>query len=249
MPGNVSSQFISGMLMAAPITEERVEIVLTSELESSPYVDLTISVMENYGIKVIRTETGFIVEEGQQYVNGDIVLEGDYSQAAFWMVMNELGADILVKGLSENSRQGDKKIAEIIAYLKEPGDKTVDAANIPDLVPVIAVLAGVREGTTDIINAERLKLKESDRLKNTSELINSIGGNAEILENGLKIIGVSSYNGGSVNTYCDHRIAMAAAVASVKCLEPIRLNDSDCVRKSYPEFFNEFVRLGGKVKR
>jgi len=246
--GNVTSQFVSGLLMALPMTGEGGEIELTTELQSEPYVNMTVDVMEKFGVPVKRTEKGFSVDSEARYKSTDFMLEGDYSQAAFYLVANELGSDIKINGLSENSLQGDKEITNIIEIMRAEGEMTLNAKDIPDLVPVLTVLAGLRRGKTVIRNAERLKYKESDRLRSTYEMIKALGGNIEMTEDGFVVFGVDEYTGGVVDSFNDHRIAMSAAVAATRANRPVKIKNCGCVKKSYGSFFEDYVKLHGRVR-
>ncbi len=247
--GNVSSQFVSGLLMAAPMIEEDVIINLTTELQSESYVKMTIDVMNNFGVEVVTKGNRYIVDKDAKYTNTDYTIEPDYSQAAFWLAAKEFGCDIEVKGLNPDSLQGDKEIINIIAKMNENADEMIiDAKDIPDIIPIIAVLAGVREGRTVITNAERLKIKESDRLQSTAGLLSALSADFELTDDGFIINGVEEYSGGVVDSCNDHRIAMSAAIASIKCKQPLKLLNHRCVSKSYANFFEEFVRLNGKIR-
>lgn len=261
--GNVSSQFISGLLFALPLLDGDSKIIITTKLESLPYVDLTIDVLKHYNIIIEnKNYTEFIIKGNQTYRASDFTIEGDFSQAAFWIVAGILGSDITCTGLNMNSHQGDAAIIEIVRNFngkvlvrqnKVTGlpSKTkgiiIDASQFPDLVPIITVLAALSEGTTKIINAGRLRLKESDRLNAISTQLNKIG--ADIKENpdGLEIHGKLNFKGGQVNSFNDHRIAMALGIASLKCTQPLIISDTTCVNKSYPQFWDDLRKLGGKV--
>ena len=249
--GGISSQFITGLLLALPLTGERSEIVLTSHLESRPYVDMTIDVMRKYGVNVEVTENSFIIPEGQKFVACDGAVEGDHSQGAFFEVANSLGSEVDIRGLNENSFQGDKKIIEIcekIVY-NENGKLnpfTVSAADIPDLVPILAVLGSFCGGESRIIDAARLRLKESDRLAAMEETLNALGGDVTATADSLIIKGKESLAGGAeVSAHNDHRIAMAMAIAATRCQKPVMIRGAECVRKSYPDFWEVYRSLGG----
>ena len=205
IPGNVSSQFITGLLLALPILEGDSEIVLTSPLESVGYIAMTIRTMKQFGVNIQATEKGWHIKGGQSYKTCDYTTDGDWSQAAFFMVLGAVSGKVTVKGVAKDSTQGDKKCAEILARFGakvtqldnevtvEKGELkaiTIDASQIPDLVPVLSVCAAFAEGTTKIINAERLRIKECDRLKATAELLNNLGGKVKELSDGLEITGV-----------------------------------------------------------
>ncbi|MBC2582014.1 3-phosphoshikimate 1-carboxyvinyltransferase [Clostridium sp. DJ247] len=261
--GDVSSQFITGLLFALPLLDGESKIIVTTELESKPYVDLTIDTLKKFSIHVEnKNYREFIIKGNQKYKAVDYYVEGDFSQAAFWLVAGALGADVTCTGMNIDSLQGDKAIIEIIrsmgGEISIEGDKikalpsktkgaVIDAAQCPDLVPVVTVLAALSEGTTEIINAARLRFKESDRLKAITTELNKIGADIEEKEDGLIIRGKGSLTGGTVDSWNDHRIAMAMAVASIRCKEPIIITDAHSVNKSYPTFWQEFGKLGGNV--
>ena len=262
IPGNVSSQFITGLLLALPILEGDSEIVLTSPLESVGYIAMTIRTMKQFGVNIRATEKGWHIKGGQSYKTCDYTTDGDWSQAAFFMVLGAVSGKVTVKGVAKDSTQGDKKCAEILARFGakvtqldnevtvEKGELkaiTVDASQIPDLVPVLSVCAAFAEGTTKIINAERLRIKECDRLKATAELLNNLGGKVKELSDGLEITGVSSLKGGNVNGYNDHRIVMSAAVCAARSDEDITATFAMSINKSYPDFYIDYNSIGGKA--
>ena len=262
IPGNVSSQFITGLLLALPILEGDSEIILTSPLESVGYIAMTIRTMKQFGVNIDTTEKGWHIKGGQSYKTCNYTTDGDWSQAAFFMVLGAIGGKVTVKGVAKDSTQGDKKCAEILAEFGakvtqrdnevtvEKGDLkaiTVDASQIPDLVPVLSVCAAFAEGTTKIINAERLRIKECDRLKATAELLNNLGGKVKELSDGLEITGVSSLKGGNVNGYNDHRIVMSAAVCAARSDEDITATFAMSINKSYPDFYIDYNSIGGKA--
>ena len=262
IPGNVSSQFITGLLLALPILEGDSEIVLTSPLESVGYIAMTIRTMKQFGVNIDTTENGWHIEGGQTYKSCNYTTDGDWSQAAFFMVLGAVSGKVTVKGVAKDSTQGDKKCAEILARFGakvtqldnevtvEKGELkaiTIDASQIPDLVPVLSVCAAFAEGTTKIINAERLRIKECDRLKATAELLNNLGGKAKELSDGLEITGVSSLKGGNVNGYNDHRIVMSAAVCAARSDEDITATFAMSINKSYPDFYIDYNSIGGKA--
>ena len=262
IPGNVSSQFITGLLLALPILEGDSEIVLTSPLESVGYTAMTIRTMKQFGVNIQATEKGWHIKGGQSYKTCDYTTDGDWSQAAFFMVLGAVSGKVTVKGVAKDSTQGDKKCAEILARFGakvtqldnevtvEKGKLkaiTIDASQIPDLVPVLSVCAAFAEGTTKIINAERLRIKECDRLKATAELLNNLGGKVKELSDGLEITGVSSLKGGNVNGYNDHRIVMSAAVCAARSDEDITATFAMSINKSYPDFYIDYNSIGGKA--
>ena len=252
--GNISSQFITGLLLALPLCKEESEIEIIPPAESKPYIDITIKTLSAFGADI--KENGNVYKVRPTALRaGAFRVEGDWSNAAFLLA---LGAE--VSGLDSDSAQGDKNILDVFhSFGSEIYEKNgsirvsltnlhgteVDASDIPDLVPVICAVAATAEGTTKIFNAERLRLKESDRIKSTAEMINSLGGEAHETADGLIIIGKKSLSGGTVDSFNDHRIVMSAAVASQKCINRVIINDAQAVNKSYPEFFEDFNSLGG----
>ena len=261
VPGNISSQFISGLLFALPLLRGDSDIILTSPIQSAGYINMTIRTMEKFGIEVDVTDTGWHVRGSQRYIPSDYKTDGDWSQAAFFLVSGAINGEITVNNLNTDSKQGDRKIAELLRefgaeVIQEADSATVkksklsaieiNASQIPDLVPALAVCASFAEGTTKIINAERLRIKESDRLKSTAALINSLGGNAVELPDGLEITGSEKLIGGTAKGFNDHRIVMSAAVCAAGAQNPIICTDALSVNKSYPEFFNDYNSVGGK---
>ena len=248
--GDVSSQFVTGLIFALPLLEADSEIVLTSHLESRPYVDITIDILRRFGITVDETEKGFHIAGGQKYTPHDEKIEGDYSQAAFFFVANALGSQVELENLNENSVQGDRKILEIISemcYNGSIGSYKADCSDIPDLVPILAVLGAYGSGESVIYNARRLKIKESDRLETTAALLNNLGGDVEITDDGLIIRPVRTMHGGIVDSFGDHRIVMAAAIAALRIDGEVIIKGAQAAEKSYPDFFKDYINLGGKA--
>lgn len=252
--GDISSQFITGLLFALPLLDGDSEIILTSHLQSKPYVDITIGVLKDFGCEVNETEQGYYIKGNQQYKPFSGSVEGDFSQAAFFEVANALGSDIKIDGLNLNSFQGDKKILEICRELvcSKNGELKpfeLDCSDIPDLVPVLTVLACFCKGKSIIKNVARLRIKECDRLYAISECLNKLDGKVKAFDDYLEIEGVENLVGGEVEAFNDHRIAMSMAVASAKCTQPLKIIGAECVSKSYPDFFEVFEKLGGKIQR
>lgn len=241
IPGDISSQYITGLLFALPNCSKKSEIVLTSPLESSAYVDITIDVLRNFGVNIIRTGNSFIIEP-QKFISPDeITVEGDWSNSAFWIVANEICGNVFVDGLNFNSLQGDMNI------LKSKDLREIDASQIPDLVPILAVLACAKKGRTVIYNAQRLRIKESDRLETVRKSLSSLGALIEETADGLIINGTGSLKGGECESFNDHRIVMSCAIASCICENKVIIKDAQAVNKSYPKFFEDFMKLGGKI--
>jgi len=261
--GNISSQFITGLMFALPLLSGDSIIEITTNLESKGYVDLTLDMLNKFSIRIINDDyKKFYIPGNQVYVPVNYKVEGDFSQAAFWIVSGILGGNIYLKDLSLNSLQGDKEILNIVTemganiiceddYIKVTESRTkgaiIDASQCPDLVPVLAVLGALSKGRTEIINAQRVRIKESDRLSAISSELNKIGADITETEYGLIINGVDSFSGGVVDSWNDHRIAMALAVASIRCKEPLIIRNSGAVNKSYPGFWQDFIRLGGVI--
>ena len=254
--GNISSQFITGLLLALPLCEQDSEIILTSPLQSEPYVNITIDCMKHFGVTVSKTENGYRISGRQKYTPAGYTSEADFSQAAFFITANSIGNDITIENLpdTEASSQGDKKIIEIaerMCYNKNAGiteDVYINASDIPDLVPTLAVLSSLSGCTVHITNAERLKIKESDRLDTTARMINGIGGRVDKTDDGLIIYPVDSFSGGTVDSFNDHRIAMASAIASTAASDKVTVLGFESIRKSYPDFLKDFISLGGKTE-
>jgi len=250
LPGNVSSQFITGLLYALPLLGGDSEILLTTPLESEGYVDMTLEVLERFGIQVTRQQNSFFVPGGQKYISRDMSMESDWSQAAFWYAARALGSDVTVGGLNETSAQGDRVIAAQFEQLTALGDVELDVSQCPDLVPALAAMAAVRQGTTYIVNAARLRIKESDRLAAVTQVLTAMGADVTEQPEGLTIAGRESLAGGvSVDSCNDHRIAMMAAVAATRCQQPVTVLGAQCVAKSYPNFWEDYEKLGGRTDR
>lgn len=264
--GNISSQFISGLLFSLPLYPFDSEIIITTAFESKGYIDMTIDVLETFGITVHNHGyKKFKIKGNQSYKPVSYTVEADYSQAAFFLAAGALGSFVVCKGLNANTKQGDRKITDVIQKMggsvifdSENGIAalpsnlhgcTVDVSQIPDLVPAIAVLAAAASGETVIKGAGRLRHKESDRLSAVAEQLNSIG--ATVIEKGdmLIIEGADKLSGGTASSCGDHRIAMALAIAATRCTEQVTITNSGCVKKSYPNFWEDYKSLGGDIRR
>ncbi|MDE6150054.1 MAG: 3-phosphoshikimate 1-carboxyvinyltransferase, partial [Ruminococcus sp.] len=250
--GGISSQFITGLIFALILLDEDSEIILTSHLESRPYVNITVDCIKKFGGKITETENSYFVKGSQNLKASDCETEGDYSQAAFFKVANSLGSNINIQGLNSKSSQGDKKIIEIcdeIVYNKNDilNPFALDCSDIPDLVPVLTVLASFCTGKSEITNVARLRIKESDRLEAISTCLNKIGGKVTAYPDKLIIEGIENLSGGEIESYNDHRIPMAMAIAAIKCKKPLVIKGAQCVSKSYPNFWEDYKSLGGKI--
>ena len=250
LPGDVSSQFVTGLLYALPLLEGDSEIVLTSRLESSGYVDMTIEALGRFGVRVERRrEKGaFFVPGGQTYVPAEASVEPDWSQAAFWLTARSLGSDVTAAVSRQASAQGDQVIVSQLSWLDRPGEVCIDVSDCPDLVPPLAVRAALRQGTARLTNAARLRLKECDRLAAVTAALNAMGAQVEEHPDSLTIHGREALDGGCTVDCCnDHRIAMMAAIAATRCRAPVTLLGAECVAKSYPGFWDDYKMLGGQV--
>lgn len=250
LPGNVSSQFITGLLYALPLVEGESEIVLTTPLESKGYVDMTLDVLERYGIAVESTEKGWRVPGGQTYRAVDARVEADWSQAGFWYAARGVGNSVEIGGMDPASRQGDKIVAAYSEALSAPGEVELDVSQCPDLVPALAAYAALRTGqVTRIVNAGRLRIKESDRLTSVREELCKLGAEVKEGTDFLVITGAESLSGGLVDSHNDHRIAMMLAVAATRATGPVTIAGAESVGKSYPDFWEDYVSLGGVISR
>ena len=244
IPGNISSQYISGLLLALPLLEGDSELILTTGLESSAYVDMTLDCQKRFGIRIGDKEKGWIIPGNQTYrAPSSFSVEGDWSNGAFWLAASALGSEVEVLGLSEESLQADRRIRTIL----DRGETDTDVREIPDLVPILAVLACGKKETTVLRNCGRLRLKESDRIASVKAMIRSLGGRIRSDGNDLIIDGTGSLAGGTVDSFGDHRIVMASAIAAMICREPVLIREAQAVSKSYPDFFTDYNTLGGNA--
>lgn len=262
LPGNVSSQFVTGLLLALPLLEGDSQIVLTTPLESAAYVEMTVQAMAAFGVAVHPVKDGWLVPGGQRYRPCRWQVEGDWSQAAFFLAAGALGGDVAVRGLRPDSLQGDKAAAGLLAQggallSWEEGalrcragawrGVAIDASQIPDLVPILAAAFALAEGETVICRAERLRLKESDRLAAMAQGLNALGARVRETADGLAIAGVPALRGGLAEGANDHRVVMALSIAALRAQGECRITGGDSIRKSYPDFFDHYHQLGGNV--
>lgn len=265
LPGNISSQFITGLLFALPLLEGDSEIRLTTAVESKGYIAMTLHTLQIFGIEIQETEHGWFIPGGQSYIAPRMrFTEGDWSNAAFWLTAGAIGGSIGCQGLDMASAQGDRAI---VSLLEEFGAETktvlnqitvtkkemrgirIDASQIPDLVPILCVAGAAAEGETVIYNAGRLRLKESDRLAAMADCLQRIGVKTEEWEDGITIHGGCNPPEGEIviDSYGDHRIVMAMAIAAVSLGVELTIENADAVKKSYPSFFAELTKLGGVI--
>ena len=259
--GDISSQYVTGLLLALPLLKENSEIVLTTPLQSKPYVDLTVKVLNDYAIVIGETENGYSIEGNQQYKVRDYRVEGDWSQAAFFLAAGAISGDVTVKGLDLNSTQGDKEIVSILKRFGadiEVNDDSVrakksalsgieiDAKDIPDMVPALSVVAANAKGKTIIKNIQRLRIKESDRVESIASNLKRAGVNAISTDNEIIIEG-SGYYGAELFGYNDHRIVMAFSVLALNADGKTIITDAESINKSYPDYFEDYNLLGGRA--
>ena len=259
LPGNVSSQYISGLLFALPLLPGTSTLTVTGKVESAPYIAMTLDALRQFGVEISRTGNVYTISGQSYHSPGRAVVEGDWSNAAFWLCAGAMSGPVTVTGLDPDSLQGDREVLDILkrfgadtrqqgtACTVSPGPLTaidIDAAAIPDLVPVLSVVAAAAEGTTRIYHAERLRIKESDRLRTVSAMLKQLGASVEETADGLLIHGGRPLTGGTVDSANDHRIAMSAAVASVLC--DVTVEGAEAVSKSYPRFWTDLNILRSK---
>ncbi len=251
LPGNVSSQFFTGLLFALPLLGGPSAILPTTQLESMDYISMTAQAMDLFGVKTMATMSlppQYHVSGDRPYRAANVTVEADWSQAAFWYAARQLGGEVTVEGLDPASLQADRIIEEYAALLSRPGDVELDVSGCPDLVPPLSAMAAVRRGTTRLVNAARLRLKESDRLSAVTDVLSALGAQVQEGSDFLSITGQEALPGGAaVSSHNDHRIAMMAAVAASACREPVTVLGAECVKKSYPDFWEEYCRLGGRI--
>lgn len=249
--GGVSSQFISGLLFALPLLDGDSRIIIEGELQSASYLNLTLSALKEYGIDVEKEGNIIFVKGNQIYLCHDSYIEGDYSQSAFFEVANYLGSDVEILGLNKESLQGDRVIVDFLEKLRQSDDSeelVFDGGDCPDIIPVFALACCLRKGKTRIVNISRLRIKECDRLKATVEELKKLGADIEEFGDSMLINGVSKLTGGKTDSHKDHRMAMMLAIASTVCEKEVEIKDSECISKSYPDFYEDFKKLGGKIQ-
>ena len=246
LPGNVSSQFFTGLLFALSLLEESSTVVSTTALESADYINMTIDAMQAAGVPVdVQWGQNQFFLSPAPYRSFDSTVEADWSQAGFWYAANFLDNQLLLQGLNPNSTQGDMAVSDLYWKLARPGETEIDISGWPDLLPPLAVMAAVRSGMTRFVNAARLRIKESDRLATVAAMLNALGCDVEELPDALFVHGGTPLTGGTVDGANDHRIVMAAAIAATASSAPVTILGAEAVSKSYPSFWEEYRRLGG----
>jgi 3-phosphoshikimate 1-carboxyvinyltransferase len=259
--GRVSSQFVTGLLFALPLLPGDSVITVIGGFESRGYVDLTVDMLRRFGVVIGVDGDTFTVRGGQRYVPQTVYVEGDWSQAAFFFVAGAISGGIRVSGFDDNSLQPDSVIAALLtrmgADISWEGDEfvsapsklrgaTIDVSQCPDLVPPLAIAAAYAQGITHIVGAARLRIKESDRLRALAQNLSALGVRADELPDGLVIHG-GRPTGGEIDSFGDHRIAMAFSVAAAGASGPVVIRGAECVDKSYPGFYDDFKALGGEI--
>lgn len=260
--GGISSQFVTGLLFTLPLFEHDSEIVIEGRLQSVPYVDITLEVLRNSGIEIVNNDyKSFYVKGSQKFIPADFFTQGDYSQAAFFLTAGALRGDISVSNMERNSLQGDRVIVDILRkmgaeitdidsgfFVKKSTLSSVgriNAEHFPDLVPILSLACALAEGTTVIEGIERLRIKECDRVAATVSVLSSLGADIKESDNTLIINGKKSLQGGTADSFNDHRMAMTAAVASLVCENPVTICNPMSINKSYPGFYDDLLLTGG----
>lgn len=257
--GNVSSQFITGLMLMSAVYDREITINITTALESKPYIDITKKVLEDFGHEVSFSDNKIIVKKGNVTID-EYTVENDWSQGAFFLAGGAINGEVTLCDMNYSSKQGDKQIVDILKkmganitvgsdYIKVLKSQLkgiqIDVLDIPDLVPVLAVLGACATGETLLYNAKRLRLKESDRIFSVSEMLKSAGVKTKSGEDYLKIYGNSEFLNCEVDSFNDHRIVMSSAVLGLKTNELV-IKNCDAVKKSYPDFFKDYFEIGGK---
>ena len=254
--GNISSQFITGLLFSLPLLNGNSKVIIKGKLESSSYIDITLDCLNKFGIKIINNSyKEFIIKGNQTYKSGNYQVESDYSQVAFFLVANSISSDIKINGLNNNSLQGDKKIIDFISEIDNwnKNEKLIlDGSETPDIIPILSLKACISRKEIEIVNIARLRIKESDRLSATVQELSKLGFDLiekkdSILINSRKDFNKINNSPVYLSSHSDHRIAMTVAIASTCYEGEIILDNLDCVKKSYPNFWEVFLSLGGKI--
>lgn len=251
LPGNVSSQYISGMLFALSLLEGESILSVEGRLESAGYVDMTLKTLERFGAAPDALPARFRIRGAKFHSPGTLRIGGDWSNAAFWLCAGALpGCAIRLNGLDLDSAQGDRQVVKELARLRAASNAVciVDAADIPDLIPALVACACGRQQPLEVIHAGRLRIKESDRLTAVARTLNALGGRISEFSDGLRVEAPCTPTGGRVDAWGDHRIAMMAAIFSCVCTGAVEISGAEAVNKSYPGFWRDFARLGGRVE-
>lgn len=244
LPGRISSQYVSGLLLAAAVLDGPSRIILNSPLQSAGYVEITRDVMRSFGITTVQEGESYALSPSGYHSPGSLVIEGDWSNAAFWLAARRLGSAIEISGLSPDSSQPDRCVEALLDHLGNAA--VIDVANCPDLMPILAVLAAASSGETHFVNAARLRLKESDRIAAVAQGLTDLGIAVAERPDGLTVHG-GKISGGAVSGYNDHRLVMSWAIAALIAEQPITIKGAEAVAKSYPDFWQDYQSLGGKI--
>jgi 3-phosphoshikimate 1-carboxyvinyltransferase len=265
LPGQVSSQHISSLLMIAPCTEEGIKIKIAGGLRSRPYLDITLDAMRAFGVEAVNNDyKEFLVKGGQGYKARRYRIEGDYSSAAYFFAAGAIGGRaVTVKNLKTDSVQGDKYLLNILSEMgcaveyqkeqvkisgnKELGGITVDMGDYPDLVQTVAVVAAYARGKTEMTNIAHLRFKESDRISDTAAELVKMGIRVNVTDNSMVVYG-GKPSGAEIEAHADHRMAMSLAIAALFAEGDSTINGAEAVSKSYPRFFADLKKLGAKVE-
>lgn len=259
--GSVSSQFVTGLLFTLPLMKFDSVITIEGTLQSKPYVDITLEVLANSGIEIVNNNyQTFEIKGNQKYTAGNYFAQGDYSQVAFFLTAGCFIGDVECGNMEPKSLQGDRVIVDILRQMGAditPVDRgfyvrksslraigTIDAADFPDIVPILSLACSLAEGTTVIKGIERLRIKECDRVFATIDVLSKLGADICEKDNAIVIKGKKSLKGGEVTSFNDHRMAMTAAVASLVCQNDVTIKDPMSINKSYPEFYNDLLSTG-----
>lgn len=261
--GSISSQFFTGLMFALPLLKNDTYLIIDGELESRSYVDLTIDILSQFNITIQELENGYFIEGNQTYKSTDYAVEGDFSQASFFLVGAIINGSLNIDNLSHESLQGDREIIDIIkqmkgqiiytenGYIANKSDtygSTIDISNCPDLGPIVALLGCFSKGTTKITGASRLRLKESDRIESTVTTLQTLGASIKVEGDEILIYGKKQLQGGTIDSFNDHRIVMMAAMAALRSKNPVIIKRSNAVNKSYPHFFEDYEKVGGIIE-
>ena len=240
--GSVSSQFITGLLFALALLPETSQLTISGKVESKPYIDMTLQVLQLFGI----SPNNYHFDRRQSFHSpGNITIEGDWSNAAFFLSAKAIGNNVTVTGLNDESAQGDRMILNLLDQLEEYA--IISGENCPDLIPILAIVAACKQGAR-FINIQRLRLKESDRIAAVAEMLSSLGAQAEVIGDDL-LVCPARFHSCTIDSKNDHRIAMSAAMASTVCSGTVTIYNAECVNKSYPDFWIDFLRLGGQYEQ
>jgi 3-phosphoshikimate 1-carboxyvinyltransferase len=247
--GDVSSQFITGLLFALPLLEGESELVLTTPLESAGYVDMTIDALSRFGFQVLPIPGGWRIPGNQRGHAAHVTAEGDWSQAAFWLAAEALGSPVTLSGMNDSSVQGDRVIRDYCRRLSGEGEVALDVSQCPDLAPALAAVAALRTGeVTRLVNAGRLRMKESDRIESITAALSRLGARVSAGADSITFTGVDRLTGGESESYRDHRIAMMLAIAATRAAGGVTVHGAECVAKSYPRFWADYAAAGGRIE-